>query len=292
MSVILLTGATGFLGSRLAARLAGGHGLVLLKRAASDTSRLGRLARELPIYDLDRDGLREALAAHPVSVVIHAATDYGRAGGVEPALMANLVLPALVAEAAAAAGARVFINADTVLPRLLNPYALAKAQIKEWLRLMGERLATVNLALQSFYGPGEGSEAFVTRTLAGLLAGRESLAFTPGEQERDFVYIDDVVEAFALVVARLEELGPGQHQVQVGSGQAVSIRRFVELAQALTGAAARPDFGALAYRAGEPMRCCADISRLEAWGWRPQVGLAEGLKRTIAHLRGADGGQA
>lgn len=286
-----MTGATGFLGSRLAARLAGGHRLVLLKRSASDLSRLGRLAHDLPVYDLDRGGLEAALAAHRVEVIIHAATDYGRTGGVEPVLMANLVLPARLAEAAASAGARAFINADTVLPRLLNPYALAKVQLREWLELLAPGLSVVNLALQSFYGPGQGPEAFVTRTLAGLMAGGGGLAFTPGEQLRDFVYIDDVVEAFAAVLAHLDELGPGSHAVQVGSGRAVSIRQFVALARELTMSAARLEFGALAYRAGEPMRCCADIGRLAAWGWRPRVELAEGLARTIAHLR-AEGGSA
>ncbi|MFH1058031.1 MAG: NAD(P)-dependent oxidoreductase [Pseudomonadota bacterium] len=292
MGVILMTGATGFLGSRLAARLAGGHDLVLLKRSASDTGRLGRLARELPIYDLDRDGLNEALAAHPVEVVIHTATDYGRSGAIEPVLTANLVLPVSVAAAAAAAGARAFLNADTVLPRFLNPYALAKAQLKEWLRLMGARLASVNLALQSFYGPGEGAEAFVSSTLLGLMAGGSELPFTPGDQARDFIYIDDVVEAFALVVERLDELGPGQHEVQVGSGRALSIRQFVALAKELTHSAVDPEFGAKPYRPEEPMRCCADVSRLETWGWRARVDLAEGLTRTIAHLRGPAGGGA
>lgn len=292
MSAILLTGATGFLGSRLAARLAGEHRLVLLKRSTSDLGRLGRLAAELPAYDLDQGGLDRALAEHPVEVVIHAATDYGRPGAAEPVLMANLLMPVRVAEAAAKAGARFFINADTVMPRFLNPYALAKAQLKEWLRLMGDRLASVSLALQSFYGPGEGGQAFVTHTLAALMAGDGGLAFTAGEQLRDFIYIDDVVEAFVTVLARLAEIGPGQHEIQVGSGQAVTIRQFVALALEQTRSQVRPDFGALAYRHGEPMRCCANISRLEAWGWRPRVELAEGLMRTIAHLRATDGERA
>lgn len=292
MSAIYLTGATGFLGSRLAARLAGEHDLVLFKRSTSDIGHLGRLARELPLYDLDRGGLNQALDAHPVEVVIHTATDYGRTGAIEPVLMANLVLPVQVAAAAATAGARAFLNADTVLPRFLNPYALAKAQLKEWLRLLGARLATVNLALQSFYGPGEGGQAFVSSTLLGLMAGGSQLPFTPGEQARDFVYIDDVVEAFVQVLARLDELGPGQHEVQVGSGHTIGIREFVALAKELTHSGVEPDFGAKPYRPGEPMRCCADVSRLETWGWRARVDLAEGLKRTIASLRGGEGNGA
>ncbi len=73
----------------------------------------------------------------------------------------------------------------------------------------------------------------------------------------------------------------------IGSGNPVPVRDLVELIHKLTGSRSRLSFGALPYRAGEPMLTRADPSALLALGWRPLVQLPEGLARTIEAERKA-----
>src|SRR6185369_1190779 len=93
---ILLTGATGYLGSHLAQALVEqGHQVIVLKRSFSDTRRLAGISSRLVMYDLDRCGLDDPFREYaPLDAVVHAATVYGRNGESAADLVgANLVFP-------------------------------------------------------------------------------------------------------------------------------------------------------------------------------------------------------
>ena len=102
-----------------------------------------------------------------------------------------------------------------------------------------------------------------------------------------------MVSAYVVLVERGGEAGPGYFSYDVGSGRPVTIRHFVELMRSLSGSSTLPEYGALAYRPHEVMHSCADVSALEALGWRPAVPLDEGVRRLldaerVALARGAD----
>jgi CDP-paratose synthetase len=280
---LLLLGGTGYLGSRLATALsATGWRVAVLKRSTSDLERLRGLGG-LRFFDVDAsDGVQVAFdALGHVDAVVHAAGAYGRRGeGNDDLLAANTALPLTVLEAAVAAGTPLFVSSGTSLSPGLNGYALSKQQFSDWGRLIasGAELTFLDVRIEHFYGPGDDAVKFATHLAQAFLSGRTDYPLTLGEQERDFIYVDDVVGAYAALLARTTEMAPGYRRIGLGSGRPVTIRHFVEVLARLSGSLTRPLFGALPYRPHEVMRSCADVSELERLGWRPSVSLEDGIR--------------
>lgn len=283
---LLLTGATGYLGSHLArAFVAAGHAVTILKRSTSDMGRLADVQSSLQIFDLDYDGLEAAFKASTYDAVVHTATCYGRGG--EPARQvfdANTSWPLHVLERAVDAGVPLFINTDTSLEPFLNPYALAKRQFREWGEYFAglNKIRFVNVILEHFYGPGDAETKFVTHVIHSCLRGDPELRLTAGTQRRDFIFIDDVIAAYLLLLQRAGIDGPAFQQYGLGSGKAVAIRDLVKMIKDLVGGETHLAFGAVPMRQNEVMEACADIASLRAIGWQPEMALAAGIAQTIA----------
>ena len=284
---VLLTGANGFLGSSIAkGLLARGDRVLAYKRDTSDLRRLGKMAGEILWFHYGIAHLEEPFErGERIDAVIHTATSYGRRGeSTAEVLDINMRVPLFLYELARQAGVPIFLNAHTSLPLSLNAYALSKHQLLEWLLLVAGTTHIVHLRMESIFGPGDDPTKFNEWIVQQFLAGAESVALTPGLQDRDFIYIDDAVAACMVCLDHAANFKPNEI-VDIGSGTAVSVRHFAECAKRITGAATRLDFGALPYRPNELMHAQADISRLSALGWRPKVSLEEGLEAVTAYLR-------
>ena len=280
---LLFTGASGFLGSHLVHQFVrDGHQVVVLKRARSDLSRLDGCRDKLVLAEIGSD-LAPAFMGPRIDGVIHLATCYGR-NGETASVMAetNTAFALRLLDAACAAQVPLFINSDTSLAKELNAYAMSKRHFAEWGKFAAQqgRISFVNILLEHMYGPGDDASKFVTHVVRTLLRGAPELALTAGEQLRDFIYIDDVVAAFALLLEHASR-EPGYLACALGSGEPVRIRELVMLARTLTGADTALNFGALPYRTGEVMHSQADICYLSNLGWRPQITLDEGLRNLI-----------
>jgi nucleoside-diphosphate-sugar epimerase len=321
--VVLVTGATGFLGSHLCrALIERGHRVVAFRRRSSDVSRLGALAGQVR-WHLAPDELDAPFSGPGVpDAVIHCAALYGRRGESPVQMLeANTVLPVRLYDIAARRGVPLFLNTDTVLDPALNLYALSKHHAAQWLMRAGGPTRVLNLKVQHFYGPGDDPTKFITGLIAQCLADVPEIRLTDGRQQRDFIYVSDVVSAmFALLECKAPGSGVGVspaigaavpgpdgvgqdapaaapgHPVQnrpgggfasyeIGSGHPVRVRELVELIHRLTGSRSRLLFGAVPYRPDEPMLTRADTSALRELGWRPRVQLPEGLARTVEELK-------
>ena len=132
------------------------------------------------------------------------------------------------------------------------------------------------------YGPGEISPRFINTTLRKIL-NRERLEFTSGTQNYDFVYIDDVAEAFRLIA----ENGKNNTSYVVGSGQAKPLRKYVEKLHDTIETDLGLHFGDIPFQGVNLELSCFDPSNLFSdTGYRPQVNFEEGIQRTFDWIKG------
>lgn len=285
MAVVLLTGATGFLGSHIArALLVEGHEVKAPNRRGSSFSRLQDIQGEISWHCTDgHDGLDDDLFTD-VSCVMHAAGTYGRRGESFAQLLETNVLFSLrVLDCAIRSGVRVFVNVSSCLPRSTDPYALSKAQFAEWGKTSVRHSATqfLNVQLEDMYGPGDDETKFVDWVIGSCLRNESEIRLTSGSQRRDFIYVSDVVHAFLTLLENRVQTEANYVDLPLGSGETVTIRELVEMIHGLTGSKTRLGFGEVALRDEEVLFSRADITAFKKLGWRSKVSLAEGLSMTI-----------
>jgi nucleoside-diphosphate-sugar epimerase len=175
-----------------------------------------------------------------------------------------------------------FINTDTILDKGINYYTLSKSQFRQWLEIYAADNVCINIELEHFYGPQDDDSKFVTNIVHKLLNKVDQIDLTEGKQKRSFIYIDDAVDAFIKIISHSGSLTKGFYNYQVGSGEKVTIREFVELAKKLTANnKTKLNFGAIPYRENEVMDPRLDFAKLIALGWRQDISLAGGLAKMI-----------
>lgn len=283
---VLLSGTTGFLGSYLLKRLVQeGFEVIALKRSSSDTYRIKDLLSGITSYDVDKTDIEEIFKNHTIDIVINTVTDYGRVNNrISSILETNLLFSVKLLENAIAYDVKSFINTDTLLEKDLNAYALSKDQLVQWMRFLSDKIKMINIKIEHMYGPLDDENKFIYWVIKQLKESVAKIDLTSGVQKRDFIYIDDIVEAYMTLIHNMGQFSPFE-EFELGSGNAVEVKEFLELIynkvkerQPLT---TTLNFGAVNYRPKENMCMQADISKLYALGWTPKVTLQEGIKRII-----------
>lgn len=284
---ILLTGGTGFLGSHLVKRLVyEGFKVVVIKRVTSKLSRLESIINQVQLYDLDQIDVKNIFQENAIDIIIHCATNYGRFTHLTDIIQANIFLPLKILQIAENYPIKTFINADTMLDKTVSYYSLSKKQFLDWLSFFSQKMVCISVALEHFYGPFDDPSKFVSKIILDLLHEVDFIDLTLGEQKRDFIYIDDVVEAFMTLIKFSLDSPSNLYHYEVGSGKNIEIREFVQMLKTMTAnKVTRLNFGILPYRENEIMESRVDISMLSRLGWRPQISLSDGLGYTIDQER-------
>lgn len=290
---VLLTGATGFLGSHLlSALLSYGHCVTILKRSTSNTWRIDNLQGQFECYDIDNGSIEGAFSRKKFDAVFHTACNYGRnAEPMNEIIASNLIFGLRVLEAAIKFNTQTFFNADTffntdtVISKYLNTYSLAKKQFLEWLKQYSNQIQIVNLRLQHLYGPGDDKSKFVPWLLDQFNHGVDEIPLSKGNQLRDFVYIDDVISAYLHLLSKKQILC-NFNEFDVGSGNLITVKNFVEKFHATyrninKNCNTHLNFGAIPCRDGELMTVKVDTSRLNEIGWYATVNLEKGIEYLI-----------
>jgi UDP-glucose 4-epimerase len=310
---VLVTGAGGFIGSHVCDRiLAEGHRVVGVDDLS--TGRIANLAearsygKQFTFYNVDirAEGIATIFERHRPEVVMHLAAQAGVRPSLEnPFHDANINVMGMlnVLECATRAGTRkiVFASSGGTIygePRRLpvreaaiggshplSPYGITKKVAEDYLRFYQRYrgLDFTALALANVYGPRQDpfGEAGVISIFAGkMLEGEAPTIFGDGNQTRDYVFIDDTVHAFSLAA----EAGSGR-LVNIGTGLETSVNGLYRLLGEITGFVGEPSYGPLP--PGELRRISLDSSLAEQeLGWRPWTHLEDGLRETVAYLKG------
>lgn len=305
----LVTGGAGFIGSNLVDALLdrGDQVSVIDNLTTGKRANLERaLSRgaELQVADVrDAEGLSQIFLAARPELVFHLAAQVDVRHSVEhPAedARANVLGTITVLECARAAGAARVVNSSTggglygeaeVLPtpeehpvRSLAPYGQGKFAAEGYCELYARLhgLSTISLRYGNVYGPRQDihGEAGVVAIFCGrLIEGRPPTVFGDGRQTRDWVEVEDVVEA-NLRAAEADVTSP----LNVGRGRETSVLELLEaLDEVAAGKMVEPRFAP--ERLGEVRRSCLEVSRARReLGWEPRIELREGLRRVLERV--------
>ena len=260
-----------------------GHELFCIKRETSSLERVKIFKHKIKWFNVETSDFDEIISSYKIEGIIHCATDYGRKQfNPIQTIETNLILPLKLLHAAANNNVLVFINTDTVLDKRVDIYSLSKRQFSEWLETYSNDILTINVALEHFYGPFDNDSKFVSYVIRKMLGNEDSIDFTLGLQKRNFIYIEDVVDAFIVLLNNINKLDNSFHNFEAGTESTITIKDFVCLVKKLCNNNTTDlNFGAINYRENEVMNTNTNIDKLKSLGWFPRFSLEDGLKKTI-----------
>ena len=273
---IILVGASGYLGNKLLIDLKNkGNNILCLIRKTTDINKINQYT-DLYLYLEDKDFI-EKLNNFKTDALIYSACIYERNNAkYKDILDANFLLPVkLLMELN---NLKKYIYIGTSLGKYTNIYALSKYQMAE----LGKYYSNIkninffNILLENFYGENEPKDRFI-HYLINKLKNNEDIDLTDGKQKRDFVYIEDVIEALNLIISSNLK---GYIDIPIGSGDAISIRELAEYLKKLLNSKSKLNFGAIPSRNNEHSGI-SDLSILNNIGFKPKYDIKSGLNRII-----------
>lgn len=302
---VLVTGGAGFIGSHLVDRLIlEGHDVAVVDNLS--TGKRKNVNRRAKLYkvDIQSPRIQRVFRNERPSVVMHLAAQMDvRRSVKDPVFDAqvNILGTLNVLEQAFNHGTRKVVFAssggaiygeqeafpapETHPTRPVSPYGISKLCGEHYLsyyqRMSG--IQVVSMRYANVYGPRQdpyGEAGVVAIFIQRMLAGEQPVINGNGRQTRDFVYVDDVVDANLAVMGQAI-----QGIYNVGTGTETTVNELFTMLQELTGSSCRELHGPA--RKGEQSRSVVDPMRVrKELGWEPRVSLKEGLKRTVEFFRG------
>jgi UDP-glucose 4-epimerase len=303
-SHILITGANGFLGRHLSTSLLA-RGAKVTQIIRSMTSAVNEKSSQI-VFDLTDSGkVADVFSALQPDYVIHLAglKDRSSTGAqfrivyetnlsislnvIEACLelrhFKRLVFPGTCDEYGKAPSP--FDETQREMPE--NVYGLSKLAVTKMLMglYQSRQFPSVILRPTIAYGPNQGDDMFLSALIQSLLAQKD-FAMTHGDQFRDFVYVNDVVDAIIKAINAGDQVNGSV--VNIGAGVSCQVKKVAMLVANLI----HPDaykllkFGAVQYRPTEAMDYGVNIKRAEQLlGWQPNTLLEQGLQKTVSHFR-------
>jgi len=286
--------------------IAEGYLVGALVRSASASQKNSRIEGVSYFYGDIRNykEIKIAFSTFKPDTVIHLVTYYAvmhLAGEIGEMIDTNVKGTLNLLEAAKESGAvQLFINTsstqvyeqkkqrlkeeDSIKPQSL--YAVTKLSAEEACSYYADafRLPCVTLRLFPPYGPGDHERRLIPYVIGSILKNTPP-NLTTGKQEWDFVYVDDIVNAY-FAVLKSYPFKDNHAIFNVGTGKPVSIRSLVEKIRWTIGSDINLPWGSVAHRANEVWYNSADIKKAKTvLHWSPQTGIDEGIKRTVAWFR-------
>ncbi len=303
---ILVTGGAGFIGSHIAERLCENNDVVVYDDlSAGRESNLSGFDGKVDFVRGDvRDSNALGEAVRGVNVAFHCAARVSVTESVEDPLGTSKVniggTLRLLWESKKAGVERVVFPSSAAVygsspeipkredmqPDADSPYAASKIVGEQYCRLFTKvyDLPTVILRCFNVYGPRQDESSpyasVIPRFVTAIASGDRPQVVGDGKQTRDFVYVEDVVDAFALAATAT---GAEGETFNVASGEGTSVLELLDQVSGIIGSRTVPEF--LPERPGDVKHSLASVSRARSnLGFAPRVGIEEGLRRTVDYF--------
>lgn len=289
---ILITGITGYIGSRLARSLLPDHKVYGLVREPLHTEYVKDIQNSIRLKTVDGSytSVESALREIQPDLVYHLATYYTGAHGAEvtPAMIAsNITFGAYLLEAMYVCGCSAFVYASTIMAhyggesyRPLNLYAATKQAFSDLLAYYTDAgiLRAVTLVLSDTYGPNDHRSKVLNLIRDAAIKGK-SIALSDGSQDYDVVHIDDVVRAFCTAGDRILHNSSARKNetFQVCAVSPLTLRQTVELMSNVSG------FSSETLGWGKRTKSAREIQKAIRLypilpGWEAQISIENGLR--------------
>lgn len=299
-STVLVTGASGFIGSHTTKRMLREKARVsVLVRESSDLWRLDSVLNNIDVHRADiRDpkGVSDCVGRIRPDYVFHLAA-YGvdsRQKDCQLAAATNVMGTLNLLNALGEVGCRKVLNIGSCMEygnkqemireeAVLEPFNIY-GSTKAAAGILAHQLARENglelVTLRAFgiFGEGEGSHKFFPHLILSILSGGQ-VNLTACEQYRDYCYIDNLMDAFVMAA---RDPGSKNEIYNFGSGTIHQLKYYVDLVYRQMPGTSRPNYGAIPYRSAEVWKPHPDVGKIKArLGWTPRISVEDGLVRTI-----------
>ena len=301
---VLVTGGAGFIGSHLVDRLVQeGDEVIIVDNLVTGKRRNINKAARFYKLDIQSWRLERVFRNERPNIVMHLAAQMDVRKSVEDPMFdaqVNVLGTLNVLQQAVKHGVRkvvfsssggaiygeqdVFPAPESHPTRPMSPYGLSKLCGEQYLSYFqrASGLQMVSLRYANVYGPRqdpEGEAGVVAIFIQKMLHNEQAVINGNGRQTRDFVYVDDVVEANLAMMGQ-----ETQGTYNVGTGLETSVNDLFRILVEHTGTTCKEVHGPA--KKGEQARSCIDNSKLRLeLAWEPRTGLSEGLKKTVEYFR-------
>ena len=288
---LLISGASGFLGSHLFNFFSKKNefqtfGLI---RSSSDLSRIN--SENLKnLFVIDQTDFEHIFKKYRIEVVINTVCNYGRKNESEQSLInSNYLFGKKLVEISNKYNVDLFINTDTLLTDDINLYSKTKALLRKYFSSKIFNIKIVNLRIDHMYGPGDDENKFIYWLIKKLRLSNDNIELTTGEQKRDFIYIDDVINAYSFIISNNHKKFDINYDLI--THEFITVKNFVFLLanemEILDNKEykSRLIFGVKDYRENDVMIPVTNSFSLTKEGWGCNIKIKKGIKKLLNKIK-------
>ena len=300
MHKVLLTGATGFIGSHLLeVLLSNGFDVTIIKRSTSNIHRIEPYLNRIEVFNIEEVALESIFLKSKFDTVVHLATCYIKndaEANIKEMYDFNVNFAKSLLTLSVENRVKKFINASsyfqyapTPLPMTelnehlpYNEYAKTKTIFQNFLRTWSGKINIYDFIIFSPYGPND-NDKLVMHVIKKALRN-EPVILSEGLQKIDLIYVKDIAAAFLKAIRMASNPDGCYHDINLAGGKPLSVREIVSLIEELETATLEKKWGAPS--ASDYPLVFGDISKAdELIGWKPTTHIKQGLTETIEHCK-------